>query len=85
MRGSETTGRSERKLESALLTHVLMLHPRRLTEEELAVELAVGPADDLQGVESAMAALAEIGLLERDGDFVEPTPAAIRSYELWEG
>jgi hypothetical protein len=78
-------GRDER-LESALLLHLVMLHPAPLREDELVAELAVEPvgAEGRQRVQAAVTSLAEVGLLRRRGERVLPTPAAIRSYELWE-
>lgn len=82
----EADGPDER-IESALLLHVLLLHPRPLTEEDLVDELAVDPVDGDQRerVLAAIRALIEAGLLTRHGDRLLPTSAAIRSYELWEG
>lgn len=78
----EGDARDER-VESALLLHVLMLHPTPLSEEELVAELAFEPLDR-ERVVAAVRALVEVGLLIRYGGRVMPTRAALRSYELWE-
>lgn len=74
-------------LESALLGHLVMLHPARITEAELIQELATADSDEIAeqaGVAQTICDLAAIGLIHRQGLFVLPTRAALRSYELWQ-
>jgi hypothetical protein len=79
---AEGEGRDER-IESALLLHVLMLHPTTLGEDELVTELAIDPIGR-EEVEAAVRSLTEVGLVARNRARVMPTRAAVRSYELWE-
>lgn len=73
-------------VQSAVLLHVITLHPIQLTEAELVREMTNDPADggERDRIERAVRDLARVGLLHRHGSFVLPTRAALRSYELWQ-
>ena len=70
--------------ESAVLQHLLALHPTQITFDELLRELAEDPSDFAQrdAVERAVRDLASAGLLHRRDAFVLPTQAALRCHEL---
>ncbi len=57
----------------AVLGLVIDCHPKPLTVSDLARETGAGDA-----VERAIAQLVEVGLLERDGDAVRASAAAVR-------
>jgi hypothetical protein len=71
-------------VESAVLLHVLALHPTHLTLEELVRELARDPAafPERDAIERAVRDLARAGVLHRSGELVLPTRAALRLDEL---
>jgi predicted transcriptional regulator len=74
------TADEDRAQESAVLQHVLALHPTAITLEELAREL--DPNGDCFGhrdaVERAVRDLTGAGLLQRSESLVLPTRAALR-------
>ena len=74
----------DRAQESAVLQHVIALHPTAVTVEELIREL--DPSRDSFGrqdaVERAVRDLAGAGLLHRSESLVLPTRAALRFDEL---
>jgi hypothetical protein len=78
----QTPSEEDHRDEGAVLRHVLYLHPgSTLTRAELTREM-IDLSDD--AVERAVRDLAGTGLLHRPGDdeFVRPTRAAIRFFEL---
>jgi hypothetical protein len=78
-------GRSEdRMLASAMLLHLVVLHPERLETAELIREFGVGGGFDAGAVTATAERLREDGLLDQADGRVSATAAAIRSYELWE-
>lgn len=81
------TAEEDRAQESAVLQHVLALHPTAITIEELVREL--DPDRDSfphrDAVERAVRDLAGAGLLHRHDSFVLPTRAALRFHELLSG
>jgi hypothetical protein len=78
------TSDEDRAHESAVLQHVLALHPTAITVDELVREL--GPGEDRfaerDAVERAVRDLTGTGLLHRSESFVLPTRAALRFDEL---
>lgn len=78
------TADEDRAEESAVLQHVLALHPTAMTIEELVREL--DPDRDSfatrDAVERAVRDLAGAGLLHRSESLVLPTRAALRFDEL---
>jgi hypothetical protein len=71
-------------VESAVLFHVLALHPTHLTLEELVRELAGDPTafPERNAIERAVRNLSGAGALHRNGEFVLPTRTALRLDEL---
>ncbi|HEX7059653.1 MAG TPA: hypothetical protein VF176_07370 [Solirubrobacterales bacterium] len=81
-----TSAHQDATTESAILQHVLALHPVQVTIDELARELGeetvgVGFAGR-DAVERAVRDLAGTGLLHCNDSFVLPTRAALRFDEL---
>lgn len=78
--------KGDRRLEAALLLHLVVLHPMRLTLDEVTDQLCTEGADGSAAdrVRFTVTRLVEDGLLERRDSLVMPTRAALRSYELWE-
>lgn len=78
------TAEEDKAQESAVLQHVLALHPAATTVEELVREL--DPDRDSfsrrDAIERAVRDLAGAGLLHRGGSLVLPTRAALRFDEL---
>lgn len=69
---------------SAILAHILDLHPVLLSFEELVREI-VGTSPDFSErdqIERAIRDLIATGLLHRSGDLVLPTRAAVHFHEL---
>lgn len=79
-----TTVAEDRAQESAVLQHVLALHPTAITIEELVRELDPGRDSFAQrdAVERAVRDLAGTGLLHQSESLVLPTRAALRFDEL---
>lgn len=78
------TSDEDRASESAVLLHVLALHPTAITLEELVRELD-SEADAFaqrDAVERAVRDLTGTGLLHRSDSLVLPTRAALRFDEL---
>jgi len=78
------TADEDRAQESAVLQHVLALHPTAITIEELVRELDPGRDSFARrdAVERAVRDLAGAGLLHRSDSLVLPTRAALRCDEL---
>ena len=78
------TSDEDRVSESAVLQHVLALHPTAITIEELVRELDSerDTFSQRDAVERAVRDLAGSGLLHRSGPLVLPTRAALRFDEL---
>jgi hypothetical protein len=79
-----TTVEEDRAQESAVLQHVLALHPTAITIEELVRELDPDRDSFAQrdAVERAVRDLAGSGLLHEGESLVRPTRAALRFDEL---
>jgi hypothetical protein len=77
------TGDVRDQAEGAVLSRVLELHPRLLTERDLSLDLV---GDTLAGrcelYEYAIRGLIDAGLLCVEGTAVVPTAAAIRAAEV---
>lgn len=71
-------------VESAVLQHVLALHPTILTREEIALELVgeKGSFAERDAVERAVGDLARVGLLHVGDSLVTPSLAALRFDKL---
>jgi len=81
-----TTGEDTRT-ESAVLQYILAFHPVQTNLEELLREFDQGTGDAIQrdAVERAVEGLIGSGLLQRNGELVLPTRAALRFDELLGG
>lgn len=79
-----TTWAQDESVESAVLRHLLDLHPTRLTVAEVVREVGGDHGDfaERDAVERAVRDLAAAGLLHRADDFVTPTRATLRLSEL---
>lgn len=74
---------SDQDVQTAILSHLLGLHPIRLDDEELMREVVGGPEFvDRDACARAVRDLVATGLLRRDGSSVVPTRAALRFDEL---
>jgi len=71
-------------IEAAVLRQLLALHPVQLTLGDLLREVAGKPGDfaSKDGVERAVRDLVVAGLVNRNGDVVLPSRAALRFDEL---
>ena len=69
----------EASLQRDMLTFVLSIDPTRLTQGELTRVLAAIPENRLEreAIVNAVAELVDVGLLCRDGNYVQPTRAAL--------
>jgi hypothetical protein len=78
------TADEDRAQESAVLQHVLALHPTAVTVEELVRELDSerDSFSDRDAIERAVRDLAGAGLLHCSESLVRPTRAALRFDEL---
>lgn len=82
-----TTAQEDAEVESAVLKHLLALHPTQITVEELAREIDDRPEDFTRrdAIDRAVRELVGVGLLHRRDPFVLPSHAAIRCDELLGG
>jgi hypothetical protein len=70
----------DQRLEVAILTEVVGLHPERLTRDELTLRMADGPGEaDRVAVADRLQELKRDGLIRVNGEVVEPTRAALRA------
>jgi predicted transcriptional regulator len=76
--------REDAETESAVLHHLLAIHPIQITVEELAREIEDRPEDFARrdAIERAVRDLTGVGLLHRQDAFVVPSHAALRFNEL---
>jgi len=81
---SRTTQGDDLATESAVLQHLLSLHPAQLTVAELVREVAGEQPDfaERDAIERAVRDLSGVGLVYHREDFVLPTRAALRFNEL---
>jgi hypothetical protein len=79
-----TPAAEDATIEAAVLRQLLALHPVQLTFAELVREISGGPTDfgPSDAVERAVCQLGSAGLVNRNGDVVLPSRAALRFYEL---
>jgi hypothetical protein len=81
-----TPSADDATIEAAVLRQLLALHPIQLTLAELIREI-VGESTEFaqtDPVERAVRQLAAAGLVNRSGEVVLPSRAALRFYELFE-
>lgn len=72
-------------VEAVALQVAAELHPKRVTANELSLEIVSDPDDtrEMQTAAQAIRNLGEFGLLTtRDDEIVEPTTAALRAVAL---
>jgi hypothetical protein len=71
-------------MQAALLNHVLDEHPMPLRQCDLVRELCQNPSDfsERDVVDRAILALVKVGLLDRNGKYVLPTPPALHFHML---
>ncbi|HEY5053321.1 MAG TPA: hypothetical protein VII45_07925 [Solirubrobacterales bacterium] len=81
---TRTTAGEDAEVESAILIHLLAIHPIQITIEELAREIDDRPEDFARrdALERAVRDLVGVGLLHRRDSFVMPSHASIRFDEL---
>lgn len=79
-----TPAAEDTALEAAVLRQLLALHPIQLTLAEIVREIAGEPGDFAlaDAIERAVRDLAAAGLVNRSGDVVLPSRAALRFDEL---
>jgi len=79
-----STAEEDRAFESAVLQHVLFLHPAAVALEDLARELGTdaGSFAEQDALERAVRDLCGAGLLHRNGPLLLPSRAALRFDEL---
>lgn len=84
MDDTRTPAREDAEIESAVLHHLLALHPIQITIDELAREIDDRPEDFARrdAIERAVRDLAGVGLLHRRDSFVLPSHAALRFNQL---
>lgn len=84
MDDTQTSARDDAATESAVLQHVLALHPVQVTLSELTREVGGAPGEFARrdAIERAVRDLAGAGLLHSHDSFVLPTRAALRFDEL---
>lgn len=71
-------------MQAALLDHVLDEHPTHLRRCDLVRELCRNPCDfdERDTVDRAIDVLVKVGLLDRNGKYVLPTPSALHFHNL---
>jgi hypothetical protein len=84
MDDTRTSSREDAATESAVLQHVLTLHPAQVTVAELTREVSEAPEEfaGRDAIERAVRDLTGAGLLHSHDSFVLPTRAALRFDEL---
>ncbi|HEU5062431.1 MAG TPA: hypothetical protein VFT79_04660 [Solirubrobacterales bacterium] len=84
---AKTTAELDARDQTAVLRHVLSLHPETLTLDELVREM-IGVSSprpsERDAVERAVRDLAAAGLLHEEGSRVFPTRAAVAFHDLYE-
>jgi hypothetical protein len=83
-RKEATTAEQDEAIEFAVIALILSRHPAQLTLAELIREVADDPDEFLQidGVDRAVRDLGRVGLLNRNGEFLVPSQAALRMDRL---
>lgn len=71
-------------MQAALLNHVLDEHPTLLRRCDLVRDLCRDPSDfsERDELDRALEALVRVGLLDRNGEYVLPTPSALHFHGL---
>jgi hypothetical protein len=81
---TRTPAEDDARIEATVLRWLLALHPIQITFEELLRDVCEEPDDfaERDALERAIRELGGSGLVRRNGDFVVPTRAALRFYQL---
>ncbi|MGD9737319.1 MAG: hypothetical protein AB7V58_17180 [Solirubrobacterales bacterium] len=88
-RNEATTVQRDTAIETGVLALVLSRHPAQLTLAELIREMADDPGEfrQVDAINRAVRDLGGVGLLNRNGEFLVPSQAALRFNRLthsWE-
>ncbi len=80
VRKEATTAEQDTAIEVAVIALVLSRHPAQLTLAELIREVADDPDEfrQLDAIERGVRDLGGVGLLNRNGEFLVPSQAALR-------
>lgn len=82
---SESLEDRDLRVEQALLSEIVFLHPDHLTSEELVLRMEDDPSDtDRIAILDSFQALRRSGLVRLNGEVVEPTYAALRAAAIFE-
>ena len=82
---SESLEGRDLRLERALLSEIIFLHPDHLTSEELVLKMEDGPSGTGRiAILDSFQALKRSGLVRLNGKVVEPTYAALRAAAIFE-
>lgn len=83
-RNEATTVQQDTAVETAVLALVLSRHPAQLTLAELIREVADDPNEfrQVDAINRAVRDLGGVGLLNRNGEFLVPSQAALRFNHL---
>jgi hypothetical protein len=79
-----STAEEDERIESAVLSQVLDLHPTAITLDELVREMGGDAFAEGDAIERAVRDLAAAGLVHRHDALLLPTRAALRFWELTE-
>lgn len=87
VRKEATTDEQDIAVETAVIALILDRHPAQLTLAELIREVVDNPGEFAQvdAVERAVRDLGGVGLLNRNGEFLVPSQAALRMDKLSSG
>jgi len=83
-RNEATTVQQDTAIETGVLALVLSRHPAQLTLAELVREMADDPDEfrQVDAINRAVRDLGRVGLLNRNGEFLVPSQAALRFNHL---
>ncbi len=84
VRNEATTVQQDAAVETAVLALILTRHPAQLTLAELVREVADDPDEfrQVDAIHRAVRDLGGVGLLNRNGEFLVPSQAALRFNHL---
>jgi hypothetical protein len=84
VRKEATNEEQDAAVESAVIALILSRHPAQLTLDELIREVAQDPEEfrQVDAIERAVRDLGGVGLLNRNGEFLVPSQAALRLWSL---
>lgn len=87
VRKEATTDEQDTAVETAVIALILDRHPAQLTLAELIREVADDPTQfpQVDAIERAVRDLGGVGVLNRNGEFLVPSQAALRMDKLTNG